>query len=180
LPPIYLKAIRLLVEVTLTRPMNGRSELVVTDDSPEGFRDLTDSYTMFAESYKKADPDKRGAFNLGEKFVLALCDEAMITTTTGRVTFDGSGRRRTGSVKQERGSDVGVRIGGWHVFRHTLIRNMRKSGVHPVVVSETVGHKRVELAPEVYDRANQSEIRAALGVAGKQLLTNVLPSGLPN
>jgi len=52
--------------------------------------------------------------------------------------------------------------------------------VHPVVVSGTVGHKRVELAPEVYDRANQSEIRAALGVVGKQLLPNVLPSGLPN
>src|ERR1022692_3542303 len=65
---------------------------------------------------------------------------------------------------------VGVKIGGWHDFRHTLIRKMRKAGVHPVVVSGTVGHKRVELAPEVYDRANQSEIRAALGVVGKQLL----------
>jgi len=75
---------------------------------------------------------------------------------------------------------VGVKIGGWHDFRHTLIRKMRKAGVHPVVVSGTVGHKRVELATEVYDRANQSEIRAALGVVGKQLLPNVLPSGLPN
>jgi hypothetical protein len=46
--------------------------------------------------------------------------------------------------------------------------------VHPIV-SGTVGHKRVELAPEVYDRANLSEIRAALGVVGKQLLR-----GLPN
>jgi hypothetical protein len=89
------------VEVTLTRPDNGRSELVVADDSPEGFRDLTDSYTMFAESYKKADPEKRGAFNLGEKYVLALCDEAAITTTTGRVTFDENGRRRSGNVKRE-------------------------------------------------------------------------------
>ena len=75
---------------------------------------------------------------------------------------------------------VGVKIGGWHDFRHTLIRKMRKAGVHPVVVSGTVGHKRVELAPAVYDRANQSKIRAALGVVGKQLLPNVLPSGLPN
>jgi hypothetical protein len=30
---------------------------------------------------------------------------------------------------------------------------MRRGGVHPVVVSAVVGHKRVELAPEVYDRA---------------------------
>jgi hypothetical protein len=94
------------VEVTLSRPENGRSEIIVRDDSPQGFRDLTDAYTMYAESYKKADPEKRGAFNLGEKYVLALCDEATITTTTGRVTFDSDGtRRRTGSVKRERGSE---------------------------------------------------------------------------
>lgn len=75
---------------------------------------------------------------------------------------------------------VGVKVGGWHDFRHTLIRKMRKAGVHPVVVSGTVGHKRVELAPEVYDHATQSELRDALGLVGKQLLPNVLPSGLPN
>jgi Histidine kinase-, DNA gyrase B-, and HSP90-like ATPase len=93
------------IEIMLTRPQNGRSELVVSDDSPEGFRDLTDAYTMFAESCKKANPEKRGAFNIGEKYVLALCDEATITTTTGRVTFDKNGRRRTGHVKKERGSE---------------------------------------------------------------------------
>jgi hypothetical protein len=85
--------------------------------SVEGFRDLTDSYTMFAESYKKADPEKRGAFNLGEKYVLALCDEARITTTTGRVTFDDNGRRRTGNVKRERGSEfrgsVRLKVSEW-------------------------------------------------------------------
>ena len=75
---------------------------------------------------------------------------------------------------------VGVKIGGWHDFRHTLVRKMRRGGVHPVVVSAVVGHKSVQLAPEVYDRADQNEIRAALGVVGKQLLPNVLPSGLPN
>lgn len=65
---------------------------------------------------------------------------------------------------------AGVKIGGWHDFRHTLISKMRRGGVHPVVVSAVVGHKKVEFAPEVYDRANQNEIRAALGVVGKQLL----------
>ena len=65
---------------------------------------------------------------------------------------------------------VGVKIGGWHDFRHTLIRKMRRGGVHPVVVSAVVGHKRVELAPEVYDRANQNDIRAALCVVGRDLL----------
>lgn len=34
----------------------------------------------------------RGRFNLGEKLVIAACEEATIATTTGTVTFDPSGR----------------------------------------------------------------------------------------
>ena len=52
--------------------------------------------------------------------------------------------------------------------------------MHPVVVSAVVGHKSVELAPEVYDRANQNEIREALSLVGKQLLPNLLPSAVAN
>jgi len=92
------------VEVTLSRPVNGHSELVVMDDSPTGWYDLTHAYTMFAESSKKTDPGKRGCFNLGEKLVLALCDEAAITTTTGNVTFDKDGRH-SGRSKRETGSE---------------------------------------------------------------------------
>jgi hypothetical protein len=114
------------IEVTLTRPQNIRSELIVSDDSPEGFRDLTDAYTMFAESYKKANPEKRGAFNIGEKYVLALCDEAAITTTTGRVTFDENGRRRTGHVKRERGSEfrgfLRLKIEEWETMCEAAMR----------------------------------------------------------
>jgi integrase len=36
---------------------------------------------------------------------------------------------------------VGVKIGGWHDFRHTLTRMMRRAGVNAVVVSGTLGHK---------------------------------------
>jgi hypothetical protein len=75
--------------------VSGKSNLIVVDDSPEGFRDLTDSFVMFKNSYKKAEPEKRGAFNCGEKFVLALCDEAMITSTSGRVSFSAAGRQRS-------------------------------------------------------------------------------------
>ena len=114
------------VEVTLARPENGKSELIVTDDSPEGFRDLTDSYTMFAESYKKANPEKRGAFNLGEKYVLALCDEASITTTTGHVKFDADGRHPSGKAKLERGSEfrgsLRLKIGEWQEMRAETLK----------------------------------------------------------
>lgn len=83
------------VSVTLSRPERGRSELVVIDDSPDGFRDLSHAYTMYAPSEKKQAPQRRGRFNQGEKSVLALCDEASITSTTGQILFTAAGRRRT-------------------------------------------------------------------------------------
>lgn len=65
-----------------------RHRLSVLDDSPDGFQDLAQSYTLFAPSKKKGDPEKRGRFNIGEKLVLAMCREASITSTTGHVQFD--------------------------------------------------------------------------------------------
>jgi hypothetical protein len=83
------------VRVELSAPVRGWSELRVWDDSQDGFRNLSDAFTLYGESWKKADPEKRGAFNIGEKVVLALCDEATITSTTGQVFFDQKGRRQT-------------------------------------------------------------------------------------
>jgi hypothetical protein len=82
------------VNVTLSYPDHGKSLLVVEDFSPTGYRDLEHAWTVFAPSYKKGDPEKRGAFNLGEKLVLSLCHSATIITTTGGVEFTKDGRRR--------------------------------------------------------------------------------------
>lgn len=97
------------VTATLTRPEHGKSTLTVVDDSPIGWRNLSDAYTLFAESYKKADSVKRGRFNVGEKSVLALCTEATITSTNGQICFNADGTRSTGRAKREAGSEfVGV------------------------------------------------------------------------
>lgn len=77
--------------------------LEVEDDDPDGFKNLTHAFTLFAESEKKGDPSKRGRFNLGEKLVLALCQEASIASTKGSVVFDRNGRH-TSKVKTESGS----------------------------------------------------------------------------
>jgi len=92
------------VEVTLEPAPRGRTLLLVEDNSPEGFRDLTHAYTLFKESPKKVDPCKRGRFDVGEKLVLAICDWARISTTKGTLLFDRTGRhelqekRPTGSL----------------------------------------------------------------------------------
>src|SRR5271168_5239039 len=48
------------------------ADLTVEDDAPEGFHDISHAYTLFADSRKRANPEARGQFNLGEKLVLAV------------------------------------------------------------------------------------------------------------
>ncbi len=55
------------VSVSLEYRGRNKALLVVQDDAPEGFRDLTHAFTLFAESAKKTNPEQRGRFNLGEK-----------------------------------------------------------------------------------------------------------------
>src|SRR5437762_12841988 len=69
------------VSASLEYRGRNRALLVVEDDAPEGFRNLSHAFTLFAESGKKSNPEQRGRFNLGEKLVLALCDEVMLQTT---------------------------------------------------------------------------------------------------
>jgi hypothetical protein len=93
------------VDVRIKRiPGSPYVSLTVSDDNPDGFADLSHAFTLFAESNKKGNAEKRGRFNLGEKLVLALCRKASIRSTTGAVYFDEDGRRRgrdtteTGSI----------------------------------------------------------------------------------
>lgn len=75
----------------------GMYRLTVEDDNPDGFADLAHAYTLFAKSAKKSDATKRGRFNLGEKLVIAVCEEAMIATTKGTITFTEKGRMHSKS-----------------------------------------------------------------------------------
>jgi hypothetical protein len=78
-------------------------KLVVEDDNPEGFKDLSHAYTLFAESAKKGDAKKRGRFNLGEKLVIAVCESASIATTKGTIIFEGDSRTHS-TKKRDAGS----------------------------------------------------------------------------
>jgi len=92
------------VQVYLS-PVNGKPQvkLRVEDDSPDGFRDLADAYTLYKQSYKIGNPEQRGRFNVGEKFLLSVASEASIISTTGSILFGPEGRK-TGRKRTERGS----------------------------------------------------------------------------
>jgi hypothetical protein len=86
-------------------------DVVVEDNSPEGFRDLSHAYTIFSESYKRDNPEQRGQFNIGEKFFLSLCEEAEVNTTKGTIIFSKDGERiESPRKKRERGTVVYGRV----------------------------------------------------------------------
>ena len=93
-----------LVKVDLS-PVAGKSQVKirVADDSADGFRDLADAYTLYKQSYKIGNPEQRGRFNCGEKFLLAVASEARIVSTTGSISFGPDGRK-LGREKTEAGS----------------------------------------------------------------------------
>lgn len=94
------------VDVTLTKPnKNGRSTLTCTDNSKDGYRNLSEAHTLFGSSMKKADPNMRGRFNAGEKFVIVMCDSAKVTSTTGQIVFMSNGKRKENpDVKTDSGT----------------------------------------------------------------------------
>ena len=84
-------------------------EITVEDDSPEGFCDITHAFTLFAPTYKRKDPEKRGRFNVGEKQVLALCKKAIISTTKGTIVFSPEGRIHK-RLKRKEGSIISLTL----------------------------------------------------------------------
>ena len=57
---------------------------------------------------------------------------------------------------------LGIELGGWHDFRHTLTTRLRKAQVHPRVLSDILGHSKVNLAMETYDRSDADDIATAM------------------
>jgi len=93
------------VTVSLEHQGRNKALLVVEDDAPEGFKDLSHAFTLFADSAKKINPEQRGRFNLGEKLVLAISDEVTIRIRKGGNRFHADGRHRL-----RNGQAVGSRI----------------------------------------------------------------------
>lgn len=90
-------------------PLAGRPYAIVRveDNSPRGYGDhFAHAWTMFAESYKRSNPQQSGQFNFGCKLWLSLCQSASIATTSGTVVFDEDGRHEHPRQKREVGTVV--------------------------------------------------------------------------
>ncbi len=66
---------------------------VKIDDNGDGFLKTSDIYTLFGDSYKRADHKKRGQFNEGDKRFFASCVEGQLRTKDIVVVFPKEGGR---------------------------------------------------------------------------------------
>jgi Phage integrase family len=71
-------------------------------------------------------------------------------------------------------TELGIHLGGWHDFRHTLTTTMRRGGVHPKAISGILGHAGVALAMNVYDHADVKDFQQPLAVVAGELLRNAI------
>lgn len=80
--------------------------LVSVEDDGEGFRNIDDAYTLMGETSKRADPEKRGRFNLGEKEVLSVAVYAVVQTVGWTVDFPPEGGREVSQNDRKSGTVV--------------------------------------------------------------------------
>lgn len=66
--------------------------------------------------------------------------------------------------------ELGIELGGYHDLRHSITTEMRRKGVHPKVISAILGHSKVDLAMNVYDQVDISDLRQPLAMVAGELV----------
>jgi len=91
--------------------------------------------------------------------MLAIAGEWIFCTRAGTPVDDGNMLRRHIYPACK---SLGFTISGWHDLRHTFTTTLRKRGVHPAVISALVGHSKVDLAMNTYDRVDREDLLRAV------------------
>jgi len=76
--------------------------------------------------------------------------------------------------------ELGIAIGGWHDFRHTLNTRMRKNGWSAKVRSGVLGHSTIDTTERIYDHADNEDFRAALSEIASEMLPDVTKTVVVN
>ncbi len=72
--------------------------------------------------------------------------------------------------------ELGIALGGWHDFRHTLTTGLLRSHVSAKVVSNILGHSDVRVTLNTYCHTEVSDFRGPLHDIASQLLPDVMKS----
>ena len=171
------------VNVWKDQTSSGKYFIKVEDDSPDGFRNLSHAYTMFASSYKKGNVKQRGRFNLGEKLALAMFDYAEIRSTRGAVIFDSNGRKKL-STKRNKGTTFKGLLKMKHKDFVSILEQSKKiicpDNVVLKVNNEIVDRKKLLSQFTCTLPTIIENVAGELRKAPKQTLVNVYPKSSDN
>lgn len=143
-------------------------EISVEDDSPEGFKDITHAYTLYADTYKRSDVKKRGRFNTGEKLAFSVCKNVVVETTKGTIIFDESGRHES-DEKRKNGSIITVWFDGTQDDYNNIIQSIDKYLI-PKGITFTINNKEYKYKTpiKVFKALLLSEIKnESTGIVGR-------------
>lgn len=68
---------------------------------------------------------------------------------------------------------LGIKIGGWHDFSHTLGTTLRKHVWSAKVTADILGHSSLQVTDGAYDHADHHDFRDALGGIASELLRDI-------
>lgn len=112
-------------EVTVTVG-DYNTQVVVTDDGP-GFAYLPDAWTLMGATPKRANPLKRGRFNMGDKEIIAAASKAIIETVGHTVAFlPMEGRRTVDPNNRTQGTIVTVTMPWNQEQADKLVERLRR------------------------------------------------------
>jgi integrase len=72
--------------------------------------------------------------------------------------------------------ELGIPLGGWHDFRHTLTTGLLRGKISAKVVSNILGHSDVQIALNTYFHTEVSDFREPLRDVAAKLLPDVMKS----
>jgi hypothetical protein len=137
------------VMVYAQQMQRGVCRIAVEDTAPAGFTDLASVYTMFRDSEKAGDPEKRGRFELGEKLVAALATRMEVETTKGTVTIEGN-KRLMSRARRNVGSKIVVYLKMTKDELSEMLAAARKlivpPGIHTIINGEALAVRPEKLA----------------------------------
>lgn len=85
----------------------GEHWMVKIKDDGNGFMRISDTFTLFGDSYKRSSPELNGMFNAGEKQFIAPSIKAEVLTKDQKILFPSTGGRiETTLPNQHKGTEV--------------------------------------------------------------------------
>ena len=132
-------------DVTINTYGHGVLEVIVEDDGP-GFSDIKDAYTLMAFTKKRTDANKRGRFNMGEKELIAISEDATIETVGNTISFPKEGGRKVRKNDRTRGTKVTLHVKGTKPEVQTTME-MLQSFIVPAGIEYIFHSNYVDIPP---------------------------------